>query len=120
MKFSKKFTNRVLSGSLIGAINGLFGGGGGMIAVPALTSVLKYKTKVAHATAIFIIAPVCLASAITYIINGYFKANLIIPVSVGNVAGGALGAVFLGLLPQKAVNIIFIFVMLTAGIRMLF
>ncbi|MBE7088429.1 MAG: sulfite exporter TauE/SafE family protein [Clostridiales bacterium] len=120
MKFSKKFTNRVLSGSLIGAVNGLFGGGGGMIAVPTLTTVLRYQTKVAHATAIFIIAPVCLASAIIYIINGYFKASLIIPVSIGNVAGGALGALFLEILPQKAINLIFIFVMLATGIRMLF
>ena len=38
-------------GLLLGAVNGLFGGGGGMIGVPVLSDVLGYERKQAHATA---------------------------------------------------------------------
>ncbi len=116
MEKSKK--NSVLSGSAIGFVNGLFGGGGGMVAVPLLSELLGYTKKEAHATAIFIIAPICLASAITYIVNGFVDLTVLIPAMIGNVAGGILGARFLGKLPVKLVETIFIAVMLAAGIRM--
>lgn len=117
MKSNGKF-NRILSGLSVGAVNGLFGGGGGMVAVPVLQNVLSYPQKQAHATAIFIIAPVCAVSAITYIIGGYAHPSVIIPAALGNVAGGLLGAKLLGRLPQLWVNLTFVAVMLAAGIRM--
>ena len=110
---------RLLSGSLIGIINGLFGGGGGMIAVPVLTELLGYPQKEAHATAIAVIAPVCAVSAVSYIIGGYAHLSVIIPAALGNVAGGVLGARLLGKLPQIAVQLCFVVVMLAAGIRMM-
>ena len=58
------FFKRLTAGALTGAVNGLFGGGGGMIAVPLLGKMLGYEDKEAHATAIFVIAPVCAASAL--------------------------------------------------------
>ncbi len=119
-KNCKRYVTGGASGLLIGAANGLFGGGGGMIAVPLLQGALGYSDKCAHATAILIIAPVSLASAIIYIIKGYAEANLVIAVSVGATLGGLIGAQLLGALPKKAVNIIFIAVMFAAGARMLF
>ncbi|MBO5327872.1 MAG: sulfite exporter TauE/SafE family protein [Clostridia bacterium] len=118
MKSLKKIIKRPLTGALVGSVNGLFGGGGGMIAVPALNSILGYSSKVAHATAIFIIAPVSAAAAITYVINGFFIPKLVIPVSIGNVLGGALGAKLLNELPQNIINILFVIVMFAAGVRM--
>lgn len=115
-----RLKQRILCGILIGLINGLFGGGGGMIAVPVLTNVLGYPQKQAHATAIAVIAPVCAVSAISYIIGGFARLNLLIPASVGNVAGGLIGARLLGKLPTFAVELCFICVMLAAGIRMMF
>ena len=41
---------RTLCGVAVGAANGLFGGGGGMLAVPLLTKT-GYEEKTAHATA---------------------------------------------------------------------
>ena len=38
----------IAAGSLTGAVNGLFGGGGGMIAVPVLGGWLGYPEKQAH------------------------------------------------------------------------
>ncbi len=120
MKTNKKSLNRVFAGLLTGIINGLFGGGGGMVAVPLMKNLLGYDEKRAHATAILVIAPVCAASAVTYIINGYFAADVILPAAIGSVAGGLAGAELLDKLPEFWVNAVFLVVMLAAGLRMLF
>ena len=117
MKAKQISLKRTLAGLLTGAVNGLFGGGGGMVAVPLLKNMLGYDEKNAHATAILIIAPV---SAVTYIVNGYFSADVVIPAALGSVAGGLLGAMALGKLPEFIVNIVFIAVMFAAGLRLLF
>lgn len=114
----KKKKKAVGGGLALGAVNGLFGGGGGMIAVPILADVLGYSRKQAHATAILIITPVCAVSAITYIVNGFIDFSVIIPAAIGNVVGGLLGAKLLGKLPKLWVDIVFIAIMLVAGIRM--
>lgn len=116
----KGFLGRITAGALTGAVNGLFGGGGGMVAVPLLGKMLGYEDKQAHATAIFVIAPVCAASALIYIINGYAAADVIIPAALGCVAGGLAGAYMLSGCPKTVINYIFIAVMFAAGIRLLF
>lgn len=120
MNYLKKNFKAVLCGLLTGAVNGLFGGGGGMVVVPLLKNLLGYDEKRAHATAILIIAPVCAASLITYIFGGYFDAGVVIPAALGSVAGGMAGAYYLNKCPKTIINYIFIAVMLAAGIRMLF
>ena len=120
MKIDKTNVKSTLAGLMTGAVNGLFGGGGGMVAVPLLKNLLGYSEKRSHATAILVIAPVCAASAIIYIISGYFRADVVIPAAIGAVAGGFIGAKLLGVLPEYVVNIIFIAAMLAAGARMLF
>lgn len=120
MKYKGNFIKRITAGILTGAVNGLFGGGGGMVAVPLLRGMLGYEEKIAHATAIFIIAPVCAASALVYVINGYAAADVIIPAAVGSVAGGLAGAYFLTTFPKTVINYIFIALMFAAGARLLF
>lgn len=120
MKTKSIFIKQITAGAVTGAVNGIFGGGGGMVAVPLLEGMLGYKNKQSHATAIFVIAPICLASAIIYIINGYARADVIIPAALGTAAGGYLGAYLLSEFSVKAVDFIFIAIMLIAGLRMLF
>ena len=110
---------RICGGALTGAANGLFGGGGGMIAVPLLAALPGYTQKSAHATAIAVIAPVCAVSAVFYLFGGFASADVIIPATLGNVAGGMIGAKLLGKLPSVVVNVLFLTVMLAAGIRMM-
>lgn len=118
MAESKTLKN-VTAGFLTGAVNGLFGGGGGMVAVPLLKNLSGYDERRAHATAILVIAPVCAVSAIVYIINGYFRADVVIPAALGAVAGGFVGAKLLGLLPEILIRLIFVALMLFAGVWML-
>lgn len=117
-KLKKRDKRAIASGLAVGGVNGLFGGGGGMIAVPLLTNVLGYGAKQAHATAIFVIAPVCAVSVFSYLFNGYIDLKVVVPTAIGNVLGGMLGAKFLGKLPKLFVQITFIALMLAAGVRM--
>ncbi len=106
---------KVVCGSVVGLANSLFGGGGGMLAVPMLTGT-GMDEKQAHATAILVILPISLFSFILYVIRGFFDAGVLIPTAVGVLVGGILGAKWLGILPTKTVNIVFAFLQLAAGV----
>ena len=108
------------AGCAAGAVNGIFGGGGGMIVVPLLMVAGQKPPLVAHATAILVILPVSLASAIVYLAGGWFDAELFISVSLGGVLGGAAGAKLLGAITPAAATVAFAAVMFAAGVRMMF
>ena len=112
-------SRRILCGGAVGLANGLFGGGGGMIAVPMLQGT-GLEEKNAHATAILLILPVSLLSFVLYAWKGLYDFSVLIPTAIGVTAGGLLGAWLLGRLPVKTVNIIFAFLQAAAGLSMLF
>ncbi len=107
-------------GSLAGLCNGLFGGGGGMVVVPMLTGVMQKDAKRAHATAILIILPLCVVSAVLYAIFGSYKWDLGLPVGIGVVIGGIIGALALKKISNFYISVIFSVVMVIAGVKMLF
>lgn len=124
MQKSKKVKNnqnlmRILTGSVAGIANGLFGGGGGMIVVPMLNFLLKYENKHSHATALLIILPLSIVSGLLYTIFGNFNINSGVPTVIGVVLGGIIGALLLKSLSSKVIVIIFSVVMAIAGIKML-
>ena len=110
---------RVFCGVTVGAANSLFGGGGGMIAVPSLQKT-GLREKQAHATAILLILPVSALSFLIYAFRGFYDANVLIPTALGVTSGGALGAALLGKMPVRAVNIVFAFLQVAAGFSLLF
>ena len=119
-KIKKQNILLILSGIFTGAVNGVFGGGGAMIAVPLLNSLLQKPTNVSHATAILVILPISFASGIMYLFNGYFDAELFIAVGLGVLAGGFFGAELLGKLSAGSITLIFAIIMFAAGIKMIF
>ena len=110
---------QIVCGGVVGLANGLFGGGGGMIAVPMLQK-SGLTEKVAHATAILLILPVSLLSFFLYAWKGLYDTSVLIPTALGVTTGGSLGAWLLGKLPVKTVNLLFAFLQAAAGISMLF
>ena len=106
-------------GLLTGTANGLFGGGGGMIAVPYLEKVAKYPTASAHATAIAVVLPATFVSAVVYLFFGLVPLIVFLPVSIGVLLGGFLGAKLLGKINPKITAIVFSAFMLVAGVRMI-
>lgn len=116
---SKQNLYAVMAGGLAGLVNGLFGGGGGMIVVPMLTGLLKRDPKRAHATALMIILPISLVSGLFYAAFGNLQLMVAIPVSIGVSIGGVVGALLLSKLSSKWIIMIFAVVMAAAGIKML-
>lgn len=106
-------------GLAVGAANSLFGGGGGMLAVPLLQKT-GLDEKRAHATAILVILPISLISFLVYAMRGLVDFNVLIPTALGVSAGGAVGAKLLGKLPVKIVNLTFAFLQLAAGLFLFF
>ena len=109
----------IIIGSVAGFINGMFGGGGGMIVVPLLIWLLGYAVKNAHATAILIILPFSVLSGLMYSSFGIVPLSYCLPTTLGVTVGGALGAFFLSKLSGKQVVVIFSVVMFAAGVKML-
>ncbi len=91
-----------------------------MVVVPVLTMFLKKPVKVAHATAILIILPITLASAIVYFLNGDVVLFRTLAVTAGTVVGGIIGALLMSKLKSKTVGLVFSALMLVAGVKSAF
>lgn len=109
----------ILLGIFVGFANGFLGAGGGMLLVPCAIAILKMDTKVAHATAILIILPICVASGIIYILKGGFDFNVFLPCIIGTLIGGILGTFLLSKLKNDIITLIFSLVMISAGVIMI-
>lgn len=114
-----KYLKYVAIGLVTGAANGLFGSGGGTIAVPAMVHFLGAEEHKAHATAISVILPLTVVSSVYYISKGYADWGLTLKVTIGGLAGGYIGARLLNLCPEKWLRRIFAIFMAAAGIRMI-
>lgn len=118
MNKTKTVIMSLIGGAFIGFINGFLGAGGGMLLVPFLRFFLKEEEKKSHATAIFIILPICIISAMFYIIRGIFDFNVFLPATIGTLVGGLVGTLLLCKLSNKIISIIFNFLLIGAGVYM--
>lgn len=118
MRKWQKIVLCILCGGLIGFINGFLGAGGGVLLVPFLHYMLKDETKVAHATAILIMLPISVVSAVIYVVQGQFVFDVTLPVLIGSAIGGVIGAMLLSKLKSNIIIIIFSIVLVASGIYM--
>lgn len=107
-------------GITAGIANGLFGSGGGTIAVPAMVFLLNEDEHKAHATALLVILPLTVVSAFFYLTNRYIDWNITWKAMAGGAAGGAIGALLLNKFPSGALRKIFGAFMIIAAFRMIF
>ena len=114
-KNKKKFLVAT-GGLLVGIVNGFFGAGGGMLAVPILKTFGKIESKKAHATTVLTMLPICLISAVGCAISGTIDIGVLWPVLIGTVAGGIVGTMVLSRLKNNVISVIFGALMLCAGI----
>ncbi len=110
---------QIAIGCGVGLANSLFGGGGGMLAVPMLQRG-GLEEKRAHATAILLILPISLLSFLFYAFKGLYDYAVLIPTAIGVTLGGLLGAKLLGKLPEGTVRRVFAILQLFAGLFLLF
>ena len=109
----------LIGGLFVGFLSGFFGGGGGMIVVPLLTFLLGLADKNAHATAIFTILPISIASGVVYAIKGVVNYWFLLYATIGFVVGGILGAFLLNKINNKTLRIIFAIIMIVAGLKII-
>ena len=87
-------------GVLIGTVSGLFGAGGGLVAVPFLKS-LGLSQRKAHANAVAVIFPIAVLSAVLYVLRGYVTVSDAMPYIPLGVLGSLIGAFILHQLGKK-------------------
>ncbi len=109
----------VFIGLITGVLNGLFGSGGGTVAVPAMEKFLGVEDKKAHATAIAVILPLSVVSLFIYMGKTDIEWKTVFAVSLGGVAGGYVGARLLQKISNRWLHIVFGGFMLMAAARMI-
>ncbi len=120
MKLSKRNWLLLFIGGLCGFVNGFFGGSGGMLLVPFLIAVLAYEIKPAHATALLIMLPVSVLSAVIYLLSGTISLKVALPVTIGFTIGGVVGALCLKKVNDKVIKYVFAGLIFIAGVKLLF
>ena len=79
-----------------GLINGLFGGGGGMVLLPLLTRWRRVDGRSAFATCVAIIFPMCCVSTAVYLWQVRPGLAMVLPYLAGGAAGGLESPVGMG------------------------
>ena len=116
---NKKNINKLLAGLLAGLCCGLFGSGGGAVAVVALELMCGFASKDAHATAISIMLPLTFASAAVYCAGGGVDWHTLLFAAPGAILGSIAGAKLTGRIKSAALDKLFAALMFCAGVWML-
>lgn len=113
-KLTRENLKNALAGMCAGLCNGLFGAGGGTVAVLALEKA-GLSPGEAHATAISIMLPLCAVSGTVYAVSGGVDWHAMLWVTPALIVGSIVGARLTGRVKGWALKLIFGLVMLTAG-----
>lgn len=107
-----------LLGVLTGFANGLFGSGGGMIAVPMLEKT-NIDQKQSHATSLALTLPLSVVSAVFYAFKGAFDFKDALPLIPFGLVGAIIGSLLLKRIHAKPLKILFGVFLIIAGGRMI-
>ena len=116
--FNKRNIKTALLGVAIGVVNGLFGAGGGIIAVPFLNR-LGFEKKEAHANAVATILPISILSAVLYLIKGHVTIADALPFIPAGLIGALAGTYILKKISPLWLKRIFGVFIIYAGSRLL-
>ena len=83
-----------IAGLCAGAVNGLFGAGGGMVLVPLLTKLTDLEEQEVFPSSVSIILPICFVSLSMSLNLQTFDWNKSIPYLLGSGIGGLLAGLF--------------------------
>ena len=97
----KKTWGMVIAGGCAGLVNGLFGGGGGMILVPLLGTLTDFENREIFNCSIAIILPICLVSLTATALTGTIPWADSLPYLIGSACGGFSAARYGQLIPAK-------------------
>ncbi len=84
----RNFISVAAAGFAAGAVNGLFGGGGGMVLIPLLSLLTKDFDRDLFSSSVAVILPICLVSLTVTSLSGPIPWRESIPWLFGSAAGG--------------------------------
>lgn len=100
-------------------LNGLFGAGGGVVAVPLLR-LTGLPEKEAHGTSVAFVLLLCLVTLTSYIIKGQADVAAALPYIPAGLGGAAVGSLFLKKIPTDALRRVFGALIIAGAVRTLF
>ncbi len=108
----------ILLGLIIGGLTGLLGAGGGILAVPALVSIVGLPVATAVSTSLVMGAVAPIAALIPRL-RGGIDWKMVLPVAGGGVVAAFGGTWVGGLVSDDLLLIVFALLMVASGIQML-
>ena len=109
----------LIAGAAAGAVNGLFGAGGGMIFVPLLTLLTEIRDEEVFPASVITILPICAVSLLLrgeYIAKGFLAG---LPYLLGSIPGGIAAAYTGRFIPVKWLHRALGVMILWGGVRIL-
>ena len=113
-----KFKTAV-AGFCAGAINGLFGAGGGMVLVPLLTLMTDIEDDEIFPASVSIILPICVISLTIGAFSREIPIAAALPYLLGGIGGGILAGRIAGKIPVKWLHRTLGVLILWGGVRYL-
>ena len=114
----KEKTKKLLAGVTSGFLNGLFGSGGGVVAVMFLRNILQDEKK-AHASATLMILIMSVVSLVFYGLYGHIDWSTGFSFIPGGIIGSVLGTRFLKNMQSDKLKRLFGLVLAVSGVVML-
>ena len=108
-----------MAAGLAGIVNGLFGGGGGMVLLPLLGKEKSLAGRALFANSVAIILPICMVSVAASALRGTLPLMQALPYCLGGLIGGMVGGKLFKKLPPRWLKRTFALFLLYAGIRYL-
>ena len=108
-----------LAGLLAGIVNGIFGGAGGMVLIPALGLWTDLQQDAVFPMSVSVMLPVCLLSLFLASRTGPLPWSEALPYLIGSTAGGILVGLLGRRIPVLWLHRIFGAMLLWGGIRYL-
>ena len=115
----KKSLSMAVCGICAGAVNGLFGAGGGMLLVPLLTLWTALPDDEVFPSSVSIILPICLVSLSLTLQPGAVPWDIAIPYLLGSAGGGVLAGLIANKIPTLWLHRLLGILILWGGIQYL-
>ena len=115
----KKILLSAFTGTVIGFANGIFGSGGGALLVPTLQRFFRIDTYKSHATALTVILPLSVLSALVYVRGDAVDWQAAMWITAGGMPGGFVGAMLLNKLSVLWLHRLFGAFMIAAAVKMI-
>ena len=112
----------IFSGVLCGAVNGLLGAGGGIVAVWTLRQSLGEELsedRDVFANALCVTLPISAVSCISYAIRGHLRTDGIGLYIIPAIIGGLLGGILLGRIKAHSLRRLFSILVVISGILLI-